>query len=249
MQFEIEIKSLLGKQENADKFVAKLNQKYPNAIKKPDNNQKNHYFVVAKNSSPENPNETANIAQTMEMLITNLEQFLSADKVLELKNIVSKVKTFSVRTRETSNHNNDKKVIFVLKATIDETTSENGIARIEFEEIIATNLNNLDDLILKSGFEVQAKWSRNRHEWKIDDDTNICLDKNAGYGYLVEVEKVLNAENLTTDLANNTKVEIKKIMDSLEIAELYQERLARMFDFYNKNWINYYGTENVFEIK
>jgi hypothetical protein len=37
-------------------------------------------------------------------------------------------------------------------------------------------------------------------------------------------------------------------MAELGLDELPQERLARMFEFYNQNWSEYYGTDKTFNI-
>ncbi len=37
-------------------------------------------------------------------------------------------------------------------------------------------------------------------------------------------------------------------MNKLKCEELAQDRLERMFEHYNKNWPEYYGTEKVFLI-
>jgi hypothetical protein len=38
-------------------------------------------------------------------------------------------------------------------------------------------------------------------------------------------------------------------MQELDLKELSQDRLERMFKFYNENWRDYYGTEKVFNIE
>lgn len=45
-----------------------------------------------------------------------------------------------------------------------------------------------------------------------------------------------------------TRHELLRMIRSLGYDELDQDRLARMFDFYNKNWREYYGTEKVFTV-
>jgi adenylate cyclase class IV len=76
-------------------------------------------------------------------------------------------------------------------------------------------------------------------------DTILCLDKNAGYGYLAEFERVID----DASLVDSTRTELLAIIESLGYAELDQTQLARMFDFYNKNWNDYYGTEKVFTLE
>ena len=127
---------------------------------------------------------------------------------------------------------------------MDDTTSENGIARMEFEEKMPMTLEKLDSLVLSSGFTYQAKWSREREEY-VCRDTNVTLDKNAGYGWLAEFERIVNDEK-ELEAARN---DIRALMTKLDVEELPQDRLERMFAYYNKNWPEYYGTEKIFVIE
>jgi adenylate cyclase class IV len=73
----------------------------------------------------------------------------------------------------------------------------------------------------------------------------VCFDKNAGYGYLAEFEKIVpHAEALAA-----ARAEIDAVMSELEVEELPQDRLARMFAFYNEHWPEYYGTDKTFTIE
>lgn len=42
---------------------------------------------------------------------------------------------------------------------------------------------------------------------------------------------------------------IRGIMARVGVEELDQERLARMFEHYNENWSEYYGTDKTFTIE
>jgi len=106
------------------------------------------------------------------------------------------------------------------------------------------SIDNLDAILLESGFEYQAKWSRERVEYSFDN-INVCIDKNAGYGYLAEFEMVI-ANSDETQMAEEN---IRGIMARVGVEELDQARLARMFDYYNQNWRDYYGTEKTFTIE
>jgi len=91
------------------------------------------------------------------------------------------------------------------------------------------SLKELDNLLIDCGFQYQAKWSRVREQYKYGK-FNVCLDKNAGYGYLTEFELMI--ENINK--ANETKEELRKEIGKFGLEELDQSRLARMFDYYNK---------------
>ncbi len=73
---------------------------------------------------------------------------------------------------------------------------------------------------------------------------NVCIDKNAGYGYLAEFERIVGEG----DDHAAVRAELEAAMAELGVLELPQDRLARMFDFYNQNWAEYYGTDKTFTI-
>src|SRR5690606_1073237 len=101
----------------------------------------------------------------------------------------------------------DDQVLLVVKASVDEGTSANTIKRMEFEEPVAISLEELDHLLLDAGFTYQAKWSREREEYAYKG-ASVCLDKNAGYGYLAEFEKIVPEE----DMADEVRAEIDALM-------------------------------------
>ncbi len=219
--FEIEIKSLLGSKENADALRGKIESKFGKVVPVK-TKQLNHYFMGGD----------------MTKFKENFARKISKDKFPMFEKIVDHGKKISVRTRRT-----DTATILVVKASIDDTTSSNGIARLEFEEKLSMTLDELDKMLLDSGFTYQAKWSREREEY-ILPELQICLDKNAGYGYLAEFEKVLGDAG-ESELAQKS---LRGLMSEFGVEELAQDRLERMFAHYNSNWQNYYGTENVFTI-
>ena len=219
--YEIEIKSLLGSKEKADALRTKIVKKFgKQAVEK--SNQLNHYFVGGD----------------MEKFEKNFSKKIPKDKLSVFKKIVEHGKKMSVRTRRT-----DKDTILVIKASIDDTTSSNGISRMEFEQKLPMTLDELDKLLLDSGFAYQAKWSREREEYTLPD-LHICIDKNAGYGYLAEFEKVVGDEKES----ESAQKMLRTLMKEFEAEELKQDRLERMFAHYNNNWQNYYGTDNIFTI-
>lgn len=222
--YEIEIKSLIGDKSHASELVDKMKQNDPSFAALGSHKQLNHYFDGGSATS---------LLSSMEVLQ------IPKERQADFKNILEHAKDFSIRTRWA-----DGKVIFVIKATVDDTTSSNGTARQEFESEVNLTLEQLDQLLLNLGLRYQAKWSREREEYKYKG-LNVTVDKNAGYGYLAEFESVIEDPSK----ADSVKAEIRKTMAELGAMELDQARLARMFDYYNKNWQDYYGTDKVFNIE
>ena len=220
-QYEIEIKSLLGDSERAVKLRKKIKEKggvFLNSHK-----QLNHYFILSD----------------VKKFKRDLLPFIEKSKKKLFQKVLDSGKDFSVRTREA-----DGKIVLVVKASIDAGTSANSVSRMEFESEMDMTLDELDQLLLNVGLEYQAKWSREREEYRLND-ISICLDKNAGYGYLVEFEKMISDHAL----ADTAKKELLKIMKEFKVEELPQDRLERMFAHYNGNWRDYYGTDKIFNIK
>jgi predicted adenylyl cyclase CyaB len=219
--YEIEIKSLLGDKKNADTLRDKITKTGGSLVAK--NNQLNHYFTVS------------DVSKFKEKLVPHISE---KNRALFNK-ILAEGSNFSIRTRDT-----DGEVKLVVKASIGSDSSSNGVSRMEFEDTVSITLDELDKLLLDSGLEYQAKWSREREEYKLND-VNICLDRNAGYGYLAEFEKVIPDRAM----ADSVKAELLSMMKDYGVVELSQDRLERMFAYYNNNWRDYYGTEKVFNIE
>lgn len=220
-QYEIEIKSLLGDQERADHFRNTLIKE--GAVKQSEHSQLNHYFIKGD----------------FEKLLCNLNNHLSSQQQEKLLNIIQQGRNHSVRTRDT-----DGEVKIVIKASVDETTSTNGIKRFEFEEHVGLTLKELDTILLAADFEYQAKWSREREEYSFDKVT-ITLDRNAGYGWLSEFELVVSDPS---DI-HSAEHSIRELMERFGLEVLSQERLERMFHHYNQHWSDYYGTDKIFTIE
>lgn len=220
---EVEIKSLLGDAAMADFVRKQMKDVDPNCALQSKNKQLNHYFKSG----------------TLQKLYEAAAPHLSDEAKTRLQDLSDKATEFSVRTRE-----KDGVAILVVKASVDDTTSANGISRREFEEKMPMKFDELDTLVLSSGFEYEAKWSREREEY-LCKGTNVTLDKNAGYGWLAEFERVVKDESE----AAFAQHEIRNLMQELGVSELKQDRLARMFAFYNQHWPEYYGTDRIFVIE
>jgi predicted adenylyl cyclase CyaB len=222
--YEIEIKSLLGEKQHADKLLQTLQETLPSMAFLNYSKQLNHYFINGDFAA----------------LLQKIKNYISPEKYESLERMINEGTNHSVRTRGT-----DDAVILVIKASLDDATSSNGVSRMEWESTVPElDLDGLDNLLLECGFTYQAKWSRERNEYTADD-MHICFDKNAGYGYLVEFEKVIN-DRAQADAA---KQELLSFMQSVGAAELPQDRLERMFAHYNTNWRDYYGTDKTFVIE
>lgn len=220
---EIEVKVLLWEESNATSLIEKL-LAHPDSKETWWSNQLNHYFLAN---------------WSFDILIEILKNHINSAYHAKLENILLNAKKHSIRTRDA-----DGKVLFVVKATQDDTSSENGTARLEFEEATPwLSIQQLDQIILDAWFSYQSKWSRNRKEYAYKD-FNVSIDKNAWYGYVAEFEKIISDANQIDE----AKESIRQELANLGVEELAQDRLERMFKYYNENRPEYYGTDRTFTI-
>ncbi len=220
--YEVEIKVLLSSKENKDKFKENLKHKLIDLKFLWQNSQLNHYFIW----------------WDFHKLKENIIKILPKEKQESLKNILSLNWKHSFRTRYEKGNS-----ILVIKLAIDDTTSSNWIVRLEWEHIFKNKkIDDLDKILLDSDFEYQAKWSRKREEYKSKNNINITIDKNAWYWYLSEFEMVVSSRKDAEKAEEN----IRKLLNELELTELNQDKLAKMFKYYNENWEKYYGTDKYF---
>lgn len=223
-RFEVEVKTLLGSRENVDRFIARLGEHDPGLKRTVQASQLNHYFDDAGDAA---------------QLVDAVRGLLNDDDLASLREIVTAAPTFSLRTRQ-----QDDAVLLVVKAAKGSEDDQHAIARREGEyRTTATGIDALDSAIRKAGFDFLSKWSRDRTEYRYKDYT-VCIDRNAGYGYLAEIEKVVDSEGG----AAKARTGILEELAALGFEELSQERLGRMFAFYNEHWPEYYRTEKTFTV-
>lgn len=223
-QIEVEIKTLLGSAENAKKFVSRLYEIDPETQLVDQNSQLNHYFVDGD----------------INKLAEKSKDFLTDSEYQNFVELIKISSNYSLKTREVD----QTKVFLTVKVTVDNTSNDFGTARKEFETEVDLSLADLEKILLECGFEYQAKWSRSRDEYKFLD-TNVTIDKNAGWGYIAEIEQIVQ-ENQDVD---KVKKYLREQMTKIGFEEVKQDRLARMLDFYNKNWRDYYGSEEFFVLE
>jgi len=222
MPVEIEIKSLLGERAVADGLRAKLVER--GAVLSETSAQLNHYFT----------------GEALPVLVERAQTILNPSDAASLTDIAGRARKASVRTRLLN-----QTVLLIVKASLDDTTSANGITRLEFEaETPTLSLEQLDVLVIQAGYSAQAKWSRKRESYQIGDIT-VSLDENAGYGFLAEFEILAEDESDATAQTAG----LRTLMAELGAVELAQDRLERMFAHYNAHWRDYYGTQNTFTIE
>lgn len=229
--YEVEVKALLGSPKRAEEVRQALKRIDPECELVDRNRQLNHYFEPAT--------ELGSGGGALGKLAEVMAPHLSDSGKAKLADLAKKAKSFSVRTRD-----KDNIVLLVVKASVGDDTSHNGVSRMEYEEQLPLGILELDELILSAGFTYQAKWSREREEYACQG-LNVCLDRNAGYGYLAEFELVVGEENKLEE----ARKKIDDFMAQIGVAELPQDRLERMFAFYNAHWPEYYGTDKIFTVE
>lgn len=223
MQYEIEIKTLLGSKEKSDELLAEVMRRDPETKLVSKQKQLNHYY------------HGGNLAD----LAAGVVSHITPEQMAAISDIAGRAQNINVRTRQ----KNDT-VLLIVKGSLDNVSAAHSHQRMEFEAPINLPLQDLDALVESTGWQLEAKWQADR---KIYETMGLTLDMifTPGYGYMAEFEKVVAADE-DRESAHQKLVDT---MESLGTLELPNPRLERMFAYYNEHWRDYYGTDKVFVIE
>lgn len=223
MQYEIEIKTLLGSQQKSDELLAEVTRRDPSTKLVSEQKQLNHYY------------HGGNLAS----LAKGVAAHITPEQAKALSDIAARAKSINVRTRK----KNDT-VLLIVKGSLDNVSAVHSHQRMEFEAPVNMPIDELDALVEQTGWQLEAKWQADR---KIYDTMGLTLDMffTPGYGYMAEFEKVVEADE-DRESAHQKLVDT---MESLGVEELPNPRLERMFAYYNQHWREYYGTDNIFVVE
>lgn len=232
--YEVELKVLLWTAFPPEIFIKALSNDFKSVREKAEETHRNHYFEV--------PHRCKIMPAFEERLPIDHEDKIRIAEFRNWNDIV-------VRSREVTTVHWTQ-VLLVMKSTVDWGTSQNGTIRKELEIPTPMSIDDLDAILTaQAEIRPQAKWSRVRKTFDVVDKDGfyftVCLDKNAGYGYIVEFEVVVN----NPSVIESTKLKLKNCINIMWLQELPEDQLHRMFEFYTKNWESFYQTENYFFIK
>lgn len=121
--------------------------------------------------------------------------------------------------------NNLKSKIWMKKGKLHDEQREE--IEIEFDK---EKFNELENLFLALGYNVEIKWFRKRKQflWK---GITVCIDNTLGYGYIIELEKMSDEKSKEENL-----IFLKNKMKELEIKITPKEEFNKKFEYYKNNW-------------
>jgi adenylate cyclase class IV len=228
MSIEVELKALTS---NLEEVQAKIESKYDiSCCTKTYSEQLNHYFTGDK--------------KALKKLLFNYDKNLFTWNLYELTQphedeLVSASK-LAVRSRWDSVQG----TLLIFKYSLIDENSVNGTTRKELEFPLDVELTELDNYLLECGFTYQSKWSRKRTQYSFDSGWNLCLDENAGFGSILEVEYVATEEEYAAK-KDYLMYKAKTFLDTLGLVELEASLLEQMFNFYSSRYDEFYGTDKL----
>lgn len=98
---------------------------------------------------------------------------------------------------------------------------------IKFDKESFAEISKLFDTL---GYGIRSKWLRirNTFEW---EGIGVMLDDTRGFGYVIELEKMSNEE----DVEKNLEM-LKEKLKSLNVPLTPKVEFDKQFDYYNENW-------------
>ncbi len=92
------------------------------------------------------------------------------------------------------------------------------------------DFEKLERIFLALGFSVSVKWFRKRHSFKWQG-IDVAVDFTKGYGYIIELEKMVSEEEKETTLEL-----LKRKMEMLGIPLTPKEEFEKKYEYYRENW-------------
>jgi adenylate cyclase class IV len=220
---ELEIKSLVT---DLTKVQANIETEYDmTRCTKTYSEQLNHYFSGDKEALDKLFYEQDNEYQPL---------------ILDYENELKSALKLAVRTRWDSIQG----TLLIFKYSLIDENSVNGTTRKELEFPVDVNLTTLDKYLLDCGFTYQSKWSRKRTQYSFESGWNLCLDNNAGFGSILEVEYVATEEEYAAK-KDYLMYKARTFLDILGLVELDSRLLKAMFDFYSSRYEKFYSTDKL----
>jgi adenylate cyclase class IV len=224
MTIELELKALI---ENPVELQAKIENKYDmSCCTKVYSEQLNHYFSEDK--------------KALNNLISTYYGIAIDNKVNNGTQELLLASKLAVRTRWDSTQG----TLLIFKYSLIDENSINGTIRKELEFPVDVDLTTFDNYLLDCGYSYQSKWSRKRTQYSFDSGWNLCLDNNAGYGFLLEVEYVATEEEYATK-KDYLMYKAKLFLDTLNLVELKESLLTAMFNYYSSKYDEFYATNKL----
>ena len=174
------------------------------------------------------------------MIEVEKRSFVDENKYLEL---IEKLKSEGYFLKE------QKQITYYFKGEIDfrimftkefsKLWLKKGIIHDDAREEIEVKVDNqyrseLLRMLELLGYQVEIKWFRKRLE--IDyQGYYLTIDHSAGYGYIVEIEKMVK----DAALIDETKKELEDILISLGIEISSKEEFVNKYEDYKVNWSEY----------
>ncbi len=220
MQYEVEIKCLIPGKLEVDRLVDRMKNLDPSCKYLVRNELRNHYFDCDN-------------TQYLQAVGT---KFLRGPDLIRLNDVIDQSEVISMRTR----CKNDQ-VLLIAKGVPAGGDAIHGSSRLELEVVVDVKIEELDQALVDSGLVVLAKWSGYKDVYKFLDIT-IEIQFSAGYGYMVELEKVVTSQAQATV----AEARVRQVAKDLGLAEVDHDLIGRMYDYYNAHWSEYYDTDKTF---
>ena len=219
---ELEKKALI---KNPEQLIADIENYYDMSIcSKEESTQVNSYFQGEKSA--------------LEKLLDSYKGLESRFWNLNVKETLLNATTLAIRTRQDS----VKGVLLIFKYSLINQDADNGTERKELEFTTLHSLDELEAYLLSLGFSYKSKWSRKRIQYSFNTGWTLCVDHNAGYEGVFEVEYMANEEEYSTK-KDWLMYKANRFLDQLGLTEINPELLKRMYSFYTKHWEHFFGKD------
>jgi adenylate cyclase class IV len=90
----------------------------------------------------------------------------------------------------------------------------------------------LKDMLVMLEYDVEIKWYRIRNKMRLLNDIDVCIDFTEGYGYILEVEKIVSNQELVDD----AKKKLEQFLLDNKISLCEKIKFTEKYEYYKNNW-------------
>lgn len=225
MKREIEKKYLIKDLKSRDELVSKLYEKFPKLDHSGRKTIISYFYERGIDKKK---------------IITAATKMLNADKLAELNAILVNSTEQVVKCRSIDDVN-----YFTVKGSGSGEDPVHAVNRLEFEVSLELELEEINHLLQEAGINIVSKWSSVRDFYDLDSTIKADIEFVAGYGYKAEFEILIN-DGESPDLVIKL---LDELAGSLGLVEANGKLLAKMYEYYNNHWQEYFKTDKVFDDK
>ncbi len=221
MKREIEKKYLIADQDARDKLVAGFKDQFSQMEHTGTKTVISYFYKMAER----------------DQILAAGTKLLDTDQLKDLTYLLDNTDEQIVKCRSV-----DDRVEFAVKGSPKGEDPVHAADRLEFEVVLDTELETINEALVSAGIELVSKWSSTREFYNLDADITANIEFVSGYGHKAEIEMLVEEGDSTAEALQ----QIDRLAESVGLQPATDALMGRMYNYYNQHWPEFFNTKKTF---